>query len=340
MEKIKKDNWLVRSWREKPLFSTGIALIVMIILQTIALGFDFPSFGEWFSKWMINWLNILRNNAGVGIIALGMTFVIISGGIDLAVGSTFVAVGAFTMVIIDGAGILASLGITGPLAYIIAVVLALAFGSLLGLFNGTLITAGKLPPFIATLGTLKILRSVTQYFMQSQSPKVPEGFLAISGFEIGGQIVLPIIYWLVIAVILHLVSKKTTFGRHVFAVGSNEKASRLSGINVNKVKMGVYGLVGLMSAVAAVISVSRIGSMDYANAGSGYELDAIAAVIVGGTSMSGGKGSVAGTVLGMLIISVMNNLLNLIGVPPFLREAFKGAIVIAAVLLQRKEKNA
>ena len=144
---------------------------------------------------------------------------------------------------------------------------------------------------------------------------------------------------LLLAVILHIVSKRTVFGRHVFAVGSNERTTRLSGINVNRVKLGVYALMGAVVAIAALLQVSRIGAMDPANAGSGYELDAIAAVIVGGTSMSGGKGSVVGTVFGMLIIAVMNNLLNLLGVDPFLREAFKGAIIIAAVLLQRKSSE-
>lgn len=329
----------LRAFMAKPLFSTGAALVIMVILQTAALGFDYPSFGEWLGAWVNNWMNLLRNNAGIGIISFGMTFVIISGGIDLAVGSTFVAVGALTMVAVDTSGILANLGIVGVPAYLIAVVLALALGGVLGLFNGVLVTAGRIPPFIATLGTLKILRSVTQYAMQGPSPKVPADFLQIASFKIGGQMLLPVFYLVIIGVALHIVSKKTVFGRHVYAVGSNEKATRLSGINVNSVKRKVYVLAGLTSAVAAVLSVARIGSMDYASAGSGYELDAIAAVIVGGTSMSGGRGSIAGTALGFLIITVMNNLLNLIGVPPFLREAFKGAIVIGAVLLQRKDKK-
>ena len=202
-----------------------------------------------------------------------------------------------------------------------------------------MVTAGKIPPFIATLGAMKILRSVTQQFMQSSSPKVPTGFQQIARVKVGGQMFMPIFYWLLVALVLYIVSKKTVFGRHVFAVGSNEKTSRLSGINVNRVKLGVYALMGAVVAIAAVLQVSRIGAMDPANAGSGYELDSIAAVIVGGTSMSGGKGSVVGTVFGMLIIAVMNNLLNLLGVPPFLREAFKGAIIIAAVLLQRKSSE-
>lgn len=334
--------FFLKNWKSNPLFSTACVLLLMIIIQTLALGFDFPTFGDWFTRWYKNWFNILRNNAGVGIVALGMCLVIISGGIDLSVGSTLVAVGAMVMMLVNSFdnGWLASIGITGVPAFIIAILGGLVFGGLLGSVNGVLIAKSKLPPFIATLGMMKILRSVTQQVMQTAAVKVPREFLSISNAKIGGEIILPIIYWLVIAAILYVISKKTTFGRHIFAIGSNERAARLSGVHVERVKTLVYVLMGALVAISSVIQISRIGSMDYANAGSGYEMDAIAAVVVGGTSMSGGKGSIIGTVLGMLIIAVMNNLLNLIGVPPFLREAFKGFIVVAAVLLQKKEKAA
>lgn len=332
--------WLRRQWSERPLFSTVLALVVMIVLQTIALGFDQGSFLGWLSLWTRNWLNILRNNATIGIIALGMTFVIITGGIDLAVGSTLVAVGAVVMIFIDGSatGLLASVGITGAPAYIIGILMGLVMGLILGQITGALITVGKLPPFIATLGMMNICRSVTQRCMQTVNPSVPMGFTKIANLSVGGQMFMPIIYWLIIAFIMHYISRHTAFGRHVYAVGSNERAAKLSGINTQRVKRMVYTIMGILVAVASILQVSRIGSMDYANAGSGYEMDAIAAVIVGGTSMAGGRGSIAGTVLGVLIIAVVNNLLNLIGVPPFLREAFKGVIVIVAVLLQKKEK--
>ena len=331
----------VVQWKTNPIFSTACVLVLMIILQTLALGFDFESVGAWFSHWSRNWINILRNNASVGIVALGMTFVIISGGIDLAVGSTLVAVGAVLMVCVNSypTGLLTSIGITGVPAFIIGIIACILMGCALGGVSGFLIARQKLPAFIATLGMMKICRSVTQQVMQTASVKVPTQFLAIANTKIGGQVILPIIYWLVLAVLLHIISRKTTFGRHVYAIGSNERTARLSGINVEKVIAMVYVISGIMVSIAAIIQVARIGSMDYANAGSGYEMDAIAAVVVGGTSMSGGKGSILGTVLGMLIIAVMNNLLNLMGVPPFLREAFKGFIVIAAVLLQKKEKN-
>ena len=157
---------------------------------------------------------------------------------------------------------------------------------------------------------------------------------------IGGQRILPIIYWLVLVVIIYIVSKHTAFGRHIFAVGSNERTTKLSGINVHKVKIKVYVLMGLLVSIASAVNLSRMGGMDVASAGSGYEMDAIAAVVVGGTSMAGGKGSIVGTVLGVLIIGLMNNILVLLGVDSFLTNAFKGAIVLLAVLMQRKEKVA
>ena len=323
LEKKSSGGGLVAAWKQNPLVSTGLVLILMIVVQTAIMIYNFGegSVGELLLSLLTNWLNILRNNAPVGIIALGMTFVIISGGIDLSVGSTLVAVGAMVMMVVDGSatGLLAGMGITGVPAYIIAIAVGLVFGALLGWLNGVLIAHGKLPPFIATLGTMQIFRSVTQHLTQHANPSVPKGFLQIANLKIGSFYIMPILYWLAIAAVLYVVSKRTTFGRHVFAVGSNIRTARLSGINVNKVKRRIYMLTGMLVAIAAIIQVSRIGSMDYASAGSGYEMDAIAAVIVGGTSMSGGKGSIVGTVLGMLIIGVMNNLLTLFGVPPFLR---------------------
>ena len=338
----KPGNRFMEAWKRKPLISTGVVLILMVIIQTGIMIYNFGSgsIGELLLSLLTNWLNILRNNAPVGIIALGMTFAIISGGIDLSVGSTLVAVGAVVMAVVDSTGLLASVGITGVPAYFIGIVVGVAFGAFLGWLNGVLIAHGKLPPFIATLGTMQIFRSVTQQLTQHANPSVPKGFLQIANLKVGSFYIMPIVYWIILAAALYVVSKRTTFGRHVYAVGSNVRTARLSGIDVNKVKRRIYMLTGVLVAFAAIIQVSRIGSMDYASAGSGYEMDAIAAVIVGGTSMAGGKGSIVGTVLGMLIIGVMNNLLTLFGVPPFLREACKGVIVIVAVLLQKKEADA
>ena len=333
---------LLHLWKKNAVFPVFIVLMGMLVFQTYALGFDQPSFGEWATFWMNNNFNVLRANTSVGIIALGMTLVIITGGIDLAVGSTVAGVGTVMMVLMDSSsnGILYNMGVTGLPLYIIGIAGGILTGLLLGGFTGVAITKGGVPPFIVTLGTMNIVRSVAQYFTQSYSPKVPEGFTAMANTVIGGQRILPIVYWLVLVVIIHVISKHTAFGRHIYAVGSNERTTKLSGINVHNVKIKVYVLMGLLVSIASAIQLSRLGGMDVASAGSGYEMDAIAAVVVGGTSMAGGKGSIIGTVLGVLIIGLMNNLLILLGVDAFLTNAFKGAIVLLAVLMQRKEKTA
>ena len=321
------------------LMATGIALILMILVQCVVIGINEGSAAGLLPKLWQSWLNILRNNTYTGVIALGMCYVIVSGGIDLSVGSMTCAIGAALMYLLEpSAGLLVKLGITGAPAYLLAILLAMGVGLLFGEINGLLITIGRIPPFIATLGTMKIFRSVTQQLTKHFNPVVPDGYKQIASLKIGGQVILPILYWAAIVVIMHLVFKKTAFGKRVVAVGSNERAARYSGINVNSVKRRVYAICGLCCAVAAVIYVARLGSMDFANAGSGYEMDSIAAVVVGGTAMSGGKGSLAGAFLGMLIIGVMNNVLNMLGVPTFLCDAVRGAIIIFAVLVQRRDR--
>lgn len=345
MEKTRLENnkgalgWFKEKWSHNALFSTVFALVVMVLIQCVVMWINAGSFGGMFGKMGMAWLNILRNNAYQGVIALGMCFIIISGGIDLSVGSMLCALGAILMYLIAPTGLLASIGLTGPVAYVIAVVLILIVGYFFGQINGALIAYGKLPPFIATLGTMKVFRSVTQQLTKQFNPEIPADFKLIASAKVGGQVVLPIIYWVVIVVIMHIIFTRTAFGRQTIAIGSNERAAKLSGINVNNVKRRIYALGGVMCAVAAVIYIARIGSMDFANAGNGYEMDAIAAVIVGGTSMSGGRGSLVGAFLGMLIIGVMNNILNTVGVPTFLCDAVKGLIIIFAVLLQKKEST-
>lgn len=327
-------------WSRNSMVSTLFALLVMILLQCVVQVINTGSFFGMFGGMGRAWLNILRNNTYAGVIALGMCFVIISGGIDLSVGSMLCAIGAVLMYLLDeSVGPLAALGIVGVPAYIIAIVVTLLLGYVLGNLNGMLVSYGKLPPFIATLGTMKIFRSVTQQLTKQFNPVVPDGFKQIASARIFGQVILPILYWVVIVAIMHIVFKKTALGRQTIAIGSNERAAKLSGINVVSAKRRIYALCGVMSAVAAIIYVARIGSMDFANAGNGYEMDAIAAVVVGGTAMSGGRGSLIGAFVGMLIIGVMNNVLNTIGVPTFLLDAVKGLIIIFAVLLQKKDNN-
>lgn len=327
-------------WSRNSLYSTLFALVVMVLLQAVVQGFNNGSFFGMFGGLGRAWMNILRNNVYAGIIALGMCFIIISGGIDLSVGSMLCTLGAMLMYLLDEkAGPLAMMGIVGAPAYMISILVILVMGCLLGALNGSLIAYGKLPPFIATLGTMKIFRSVTQQMTKTFNPEVPAAFKQIAGLKIGGQVVLPIIYWVIIVAVMYIIFKKTAFGRQTIAIGSNEKAAKLSGINVAGVKLKIYALGGIMTAIGAIIYISRIGSMDFANAGNGYEMDAIAAVVVGGTSMAGGKGSLIGAFIGMLIMGVMNNILNTIGVPTFLCDAVKGLIIIFAVLLQKKDSN-
>lgn len=319
---------------------TLTALGIIFVIQCIVLGVNAGSFGAFLPKLGTTWLNILRNNSYVGIIALGSCFVIVSGGIDLSVGSILCAVGAFTMYLLDeSSGLLAAMGITGAPAYLIAIIAALLLGLLLGEINGCLVAYGKIPPFIVTLGTMLIYRSVTQQLTKTFSPVVPAGFKQLASFKIGGQIILPILYWAIAAAILILIFRKTAFGKYTVAIGSNEKAARYGGISVTAVKRKIYALCGACCGLAAIIYVARIGSMDFANAGSGYEMDAIAGVVVGGTAMSGGKGSVLGCVIGVLIMSVMNNILNSIGIPTFLCNAVKGLIIILTVLLQNRKND-
>ena len=321
------------------LYSTIFALIVMVLIQAIVQAANNGIFGM-FGGLGRAWLNILRNNVYAGIIALGMCLIIISGGIDLSVGSMLCALGAMLMFLLDEkAGPLVAIGLTGAPAYVVAIALVILAGYLLGQLNGSLIAYGKLPPFIATLGTMKIFRSVTQQLTKTFNPEVPAGFKQIASLKIGGQVLLPIFYWVIVVAVMYVVFKRTAFGRQTIAIGSNERAAKLSGINVAKVKRNIYALGGVMTAIATVIYLARIGSMDFANAGNGYEMDAIAAVVVGGTSMAGGKGNLFGAFIGMLIIGVMNNILNTVGVPTFLCDAVKGVIIIFAVLLQKKDNN-
>lgn len=340
MKKGEKRPLLRRLKEGGGLTATVFALVIMLIVQCVVIGLNEGSFLGLFPKLLTAWLNILRNNTYTGVIALGMCLVVVSGGIDLSVGSMTCAIGAVIMYLLDGqTGLFAAIGLQGVPAYLLAVVAALAVGLVLGEINGALVAYGRIPPFIVTLGTMKIFRSVTQELTRQFNPVVPDGFKKLASLRIGGQVILPILYWLLLVIIMHVVFTRVPFGKRVVAVGSNERAARFSGIDVKAVKRRVYVISGVLAGIAAVIYVARIGSMDFANAGSGFEMESIAAVVVGGTAMSGGKGSVVGAFLGMLIIGVMNNILNTLGVPTFLCDAVRGAIIIFAVLVQTRGRE-
>ncbi|XKH50561.1 ribose ABC transporter permease [Chryseomicrobium palamuruense] len=294
----------------------GLFLIITII--TI-LNPDFLS--------VSNLLNVLRQVSINAIIAFGMTFVILTGGIDLSVGSILALTGAVT------AGMMA--GGTDP---ILAMLLGLILGALLGAVNGVLIAKGNVAPFIATLATMTIYRGLTLVYTEGRPISGLGDSLTFQmlgkGYFLG--IPVPVVTMLISFGILYFILKKTTFGRRVYAVGGNEEASKLSGIKTGRIKIYVYSLTGFLSALAALILTSRLNSAQ-PTAGQMFELDAIAAVVLGGTSLTGGRGWIVGTLIGALIIGVLNNGLNLIGVSSFFQQVVKGLVILFAVLIDRKK---
>ncbi|HJF32424.1 MAG TPA: ribose ABC transporter permease [Sporosarcina psychrophila] len=274
-----------------------------------------------------NLLNVLRQVSINALIAFGMTFVILTGGIDLSVGSILALTGAVT------AGLMA-----GGMDPLLAMFLGLLLGAVLGAINGVIIAKGKVAPFIATLATMTIYRGLTLVYTEG---KPISGLGDSQAFQLLGKgyffgIPVPVITMAITFGILYFILKKTTFGRRVYAVGGNEEASRLSGISVDRIKIYVYALTGMLAALAALILTSRLNSAQ-PTAGNMFELDAIAAVVLGGTSLTGGRGWIVGTLIGALIIGVLNNGLNLIGVSSFFQQVVKGAVILVAVLLDRKK---
>jgi len=256
-----------------------------------------------------------------------MTFVIITGGIDLAVGSVL----AFSGVVM--ASSLQS-GIPLPLALLIG----LGVGLLCGVVNGLLITIGRLPPFIATLGMMSVARGAALMFTEGRPISgFSEGFRSIATGEIL-RIPAPVVIMIVVYVIAHFVLKRTKLGRYTYAIGGNEEAALLSGINVRLNKTLVYGIAGLLSGLAAILLTARLNSAQPI-AGMSYELDAIAATVIGGTSLLGGEGTVSGTLIGALIMAVLRNGLNLLSVSSFFQQVVIGSVIILAVLIDMALKR-
>lgn len=300
-----------------------IAFIVLIVLFSTASSQFFTTDNMW---------TILRQASVNGLIAFGMTLVILTAGIDLSVGSTLALSGALF------AGMVVNLHVPIP----IAIVIALFFGLLLGLVSGFLVGKAKLQPFIATLVTLTIYRGLTLIYTEGRPiSNLTSDEYAMSGvLEFIGRgsifgIPVPVIILFIAFVMFYILLNKTVMGRKIYAVGSNEKTARLSGINTVRVKMFVYAVAGVMSALAALILVSRLNSAQ-PTLGMGYELDAIAAVAIGGTSMQGGRGKITGTLLGVLIIAVLSNGMNILGVSSYFQDVVKGIVILIAVLADRK----
>ena len=274
-----------------------------------------------------NITNVLTQISINAIIAIGMSFVILTGGIDLSVGSTVALSGSVAASVVLATGSI-SLGIVS----------AVIIGAAIGLINGALISRGKLQAFIATLATMTVFRGATLVFTKGNPiSKLPEKFMTLGNGNIG-FIPIPIIVTIIVGAIAIYVLSQTKLGRYIYAVGGNEDSSRLSGIDTKKIKTLVYMVAGIASAVGGVILTSRIGSAS-PNAGTGYELDAIAAVVIGGTSLSGGEGKISGTIIGALIIGVISNGLNLMNVSPFYQLIVKGLVILIAVLVDKKQKN-
>ncbi|MDV6378759.1 ribose ABC transporter permease [Sporosarcina sp. GW1-11] len=296
--------------------------VIGLLLIVVIISIMSPSFLT-----LNNLFNVLRQVSINALIAFGMTFVILTGGIDLSVGSILALTGAVT------AGMM-----SGGMDPILAMLLGVLLGVLLGAINGLIIAKGKVAPFIATLATMTIFRGLTLVYTEGR----PISGLGDSmTFKMLGKgyifgIPVPVITMAIAFAVLYFILKKTTFGRRVYAVGGNEEASRLSGINVDRIKIYVYSLAGGLTAIAALILTSRLNSAQ-PTAGNMFELDAIAAVVLGGTSLTGGRGWIVGTLIGALIIGVLNNGLNLIGVSSFFQQVVKGTVILIAVLLDRKK---
>jgi ribose transport system permease protein len=282
--------------------------------------------------------NVMRQISVNICISTGMTLIVLTAGIDLSVGSVLALCGAIT------AGLLRN-GIEVPSGNLYigftllgAVIAGILTGSFLGAFNGWAITKFKVPPFVATLAMLTIARGLTMLWTQ--------GF-PISGlgdtflfFGTGWLLGIPVPVWIsgIIVSIAVLITNKTRLGRYIYAIGGNESASKLSGINVNRVKIIVYTIAGALAAIGGILVTSRLDSAQ-PNAGTSYELDSIAAVVIGGTSLSGGRGSILGTVQGAIIIGVLNNGLVLLNVSPFWQQVVKGFVILLAVIIDKSNSK-
>lgn len=277
-----------------------------------------------------NLINIMRQVSYSGIIALGMTFVIAAGGIDLSVGSLLALSGVLSILGMN------ALPVSPEWAVVIAGVIAAAVGAAGGTANGLLVSVGKIPPFIATLGTMVIFRSLALYFADSGLVSTENEVFRTVGDASFVNLPLPVWVLLLLTLLLSVLLFMTRFGRHVCAVGSNERVARYSGIRTGLVKYGTYLIAGLASGVAAFLFGGRLNAVSSTGAGISYELDAIAAVIIGGSSMNGGRATVWGTLAGVLILGIVSNVLDMWGISVTLQGTVKGIVIIVAVMIQRK----
>lgn len=299
-------------------FKDNIGIIIALLAMCVFLVI-FPTTRSTFLT-QNNVFNILRQNASNLFLATGMTMVIILGGIDLSVGSVIALSGCVA------AGCVVNMGLPEVAAFLIAILI----GAAVGMFNGVVICKTNIPPFIVTLASMNITKGIALVYTQGAPIRCMTDAFKFPGAGYVGPIPTPVILMLIIFVIAVMLVNRTHFGRHIYAVGGNAQAASFSGINVQKVKFWVYTFTGIMAGIAGVVIASRLYS-GQPRSGEGAEMDAIAAVVVGGTSMSGGSGRLGGTLIGVLIIGVLNNGLNLMGVDSNWQYIVKGFVILLAV---------
>lgn len=313
MEKLQNANKKMTTSQFLEKFATLIGLLVVILIFSLLK----PKFLD-----VSNIFNLLRQASINGLLALGMTYVVLTGGIDLSVGSILGASGIFAALVAQNQDI----------PWFVAVLAGLAIGLLLGTINGVVVSWLKVPAFVATLGMLSVARGITYLASNAQPvPGLSEGFLKIGGGSVG-IIPIPVIILAVVFIICSIVLYRTKYGRYIYGVGGNARAARVSGINVKKITCSAYMIAGVLAGLAGVVLTSRVSS-GLAMAGQNYETDAIAAVVMGGTSLAGGKGRLWGTLIGVLIIAVLNNGLDMMAVSSYWQLIIKGTIIVAAVMM-------
>jgi ribose transport system permease protein len=307
-------------------YASFIALVFLIILSSFL--------SPYFLKPQ-NLINIVRQVSYTGIIALGMTFVIITAGIDLSVGSVVAFTGSVVILTMNA---LLKVVENEFIGVLVGFVVGILVGGLAGAFNAFMITKGKIVPFIATLGSMAIFRSLSLFIGNAgeiQSHNELYGEFGMGSFLL---IPVPVFFFIGLAAMLHLSLNNTRYGRYLCAVGSNQKVALFSAINVDRIKFIAYTLIGVLVGISAILLGSRFNAVSTSNMGLSFELDAIAAVIIGGTVMAGGRGTIWGTVFGALILGIINNMLNMVGVSPYLQGTVKGLVIIAAVYVQKQRQ--
>jgi ribose transport system permease protein len=316
--KSNKTNFFKTLWKE---YSIVVVFIGIFIACTIITQGKFASLN--------NIMAILRNISTIGLISMGMTFVLISGGIDLSSGGVLATSGA-VLIILQGSGKV-------PLWIAILACLSVAIG--FGFINGIIITKTNLPAFIVTLAIGIMARSIVMFFTKGATitGRTVHEFTNIGNGNLLG-IPIPFIIVIIMAILLTILLNKTKYGTYIFAVGGNENAARYTGIKIDKIKILAYMLVGLCVGIAATIEVSRMAAVASATSGNLYEFEAITAAVVGGTSISGGRGKIVGTVVGFLILGIISNMMIMMNISPYLNGAVKGFVIILAVLLQKRER--